>query len=111
MRLPSYSKTRMFQWCAFSLLLYTLAVWGGRGVFFSGDGWPLLIQAALTKGANVNAGAFLGYWVDRTLYIGFDLGVRDKDPGISNMAKSIRLGARGLIVAACIIGVSVGTTA
>lgn len=108
--LPSYSRGRMLQWFIFSAILYALVLWGGK-YGLDKEGWPLVIQSALTKGANINGGAFLGYWIDRTLYIGYDLGVRDNPSAFSDMAKALRLLSRALLVAACILGASMGTTA
>lgn len=108
--LPSYGKSRMLQWAFFSIALYAIALAGGKG-WITNEGWPLLVQAALTKGANINAGAFIGYWVDRTLYIGYDMGVKDDPASACDSAKAARLMGRACIVAACIIGVSLGTTA
>lgn len=93
---------RMAHWFVLSVLLYAVVLHGH---------WPLLLQAALTKGANVNAGAFLGYWVDRGLFASFDL-KHDADPNsISDMAKAARVLARGLVVAACVIGLGLGVGA
>jgi hypothetical protein len=96
------SLRRMSHWAVISFLLYAIVLW---------HAWPLLIQAALTKGANVNAGAFLGYWIDRTLFISFDVKF-DSDPNsIDEMAKAARVIARAIIVAACVIGLSLGVGA
>ena len=90
---------RMMQWGLFSLFLYGLVIC---------KVWPLILQAALTKGANVNAGAFLGYWIDRTLFIGFDYRF-DADPNsISDVAKAARVVSRAIVVAASVIGLSMG---
>jgi hypothetical protein len=90
---------RMFQWAVFSVIMYALA---------AATGWSLLIHAALIKGANVNAGAFLGYWVDRTLFNGFDLKL-DADPNsIEPISKAARLIARAVVCGSCIYGLSVG---
>lgn len=93
---------RMMQWGFFSLFLYGLILCGV---------WPLVFQSALTKGANINAGAFLGYWIDRTLFASFDARFMEEPAAISDMAKAARVLARGIVVAACVIGLSLGTTA
>lgn len=97
--LTAHSYWRMVQWAVFSLVLYVIVLFGI---------WPLVVQAALTKAANVNAGAFLGYWVDRSLFNSFDTKF-DSDPKeFSDHAKAARICARGLVVAACILGLSMG---
>lgn len=93
---------RMLQWGLLSAALYAIALC---------HPWPLVVQAALTKGANVNAGAFLGYWLDRTLFIGFDSKFDSNPEEISDVAKAARVLARAFIVGACVIGLSTGVGA
>lgn len=93
---------RMLQWALFSLLLYLVTL------LFT---WPLILQAAFTKAANVNAGAFLGYWLDRTLFIGFDARFTINPKEISDVAKAARVLSRAVIVGACVIGLSAGVGA
>jgi hypothetical protein len=93
---------RMFQWAVFCFFLYSLVLF---------KVWPLVVQVALTKGANVNAGAFLGYWIDRTLFNSFDVKF-DADPNtVSDVAKAARVCARGIIAGACILGLALGVGA
>lgn len=93
---------RMAQWAAFSLILYTIAM-----VY----AWPLMLQAALTKAANVNAGAFLGYWIDRNLFAGFDRTFHKTPEEVSDASRAARLVGRALIVGACILGLATGVGA
>jgi hypothetical protein len=92
----------MLQWGVVSMALYGIALI---------HPWPLMIQAALTKMANVNAGAFIGYWIDRTLFSGFDQGFHTHPRRYSNESKAARLIARGIVVGACVLGLSTGVGA
>lgn len=93
---------RMLHWFLFSALLYAIALCCPL---------PLIAQAALTKGANVNVGAFLGYWIDRTLFAGFDNKFDSTPEEVSDASKACRLLGRAIIVGACILGLSTGVGA
>lgn len=93
---------RMMPWALVSLAFYFMAMV---------HPWPLLIQAALTKAANVNAGAFIGYWIDRTLFSAFDTKFYKNPEEFSNEAKAARVIARGIIVGACVLGLATGVGA
>lgn len=93
---------RMLQWGVISIAFYVVALV---------HPWPLVFQAALTKAANVNLGAFLGYWLDRTLFKGFDLKHEANPKEISNESLAARVLSRGIIVGACVIGFAAGVGA
>lgn len=95
---------RMAQWFFFSIILYAV-------VLIKPEGWPLIITAALLKGANVNAGAFMGYWVDRTLFSVYDREFAVRSGEFEPPVKAARVIARGIIVAAAIWGFSNGISA
>lgn len=93
---------RMFQWAVLSVLLYAVVLSGP---------WPLIVQVALTKGANVNAGAFLGYWVDRTLFCSYDRAFNHRPKDFSSAVRAARLVGRAILTGCCILGLSLGVGA
>lgn len=96
-------RLRMAEWFLFSLALYAAILLNPRE-----GGMPLLAVVALTKGANVNAGAFVGYWVDRTLFAMHDRAYGNDPTRFTPMEKGARILSRALISFACIIGFATG---
>lgn len=91
---------RMAQWGVLSIIIYLVVLYMPM---------TLTLQAALLKGANVNAGMFLGYWGDRTVfYRADDIIERKGEDGNAPAIIAGRMLARAVIMASCVIGISTG---
>ncbi len=80
-------KLRMAEWLLLSMVLYGCAFYIQHPQ----------IQTALWKAGHINTAAFLGYWIARKIFGRFD---STSDP--------IKQLARGVVIAACIIGMALG---
>lgn len=91
---------RMAQWLLFSAVLYIIAFTLPES---------LTMQAAILKCANVNAGLFVGYWGDRSVfYRADDIIERKGEDGNAPEIIAARMLARAIIMAGCVYGFSAG---
>jgi hypothetical protein len=81
--------TRMLPWALLALLFYTAALATAQPQ----------IQTLLWKVGHITLGANIGYWIDRTAF---------QDRLNPNTTDPIRAMARAVVVAAAILGLSLG---